>query len=101
MNTYTVTASNAYFWQKLAVQARTPKSAVRKFAAYLSSRESRANEKYEWNQGKKLSPDERCDRAAYYYDFHTDKVEALDCTDQHRVGHVGVIVSMIDSGGNG
>jgi hypothetical protein len=99
MRTYTVTASNAYFWQKLVVQARSERTAARKFSAFLRSRSSQAQERYEWDQGNKLSPDGRCDRAAYDYGFDDDKVVEADALDFARP--VGVKVHMMDSGGNG
>jgi hypothetical protein len=94
MNSYTVTATNKYFWQKLGVAARSREVAARKFDAFLRSRSSQNEEKYEWSEGGKLCPDERCERADYRYRFDEDRVEPADFV-------AAVVVTMINSGGNG
>jgi hypothetical protein len=94
MCSYTVTATNRYFWQKLGVAARNREVAARKFDAFLRSRSSQKEEKYEWSEGGKLYPEERCDRASYRYRFDDDKVKLADFV-------AAVVVTMVDSGGNG
>jgi hypothetical protein len=94
VKSYTVTASNDYFWQKLAVSALNRQSAARKFDTFLRSRSSKAEEKYEQTEGNKLAPDERHDRRCYVYKFDEDRVELADFV-------AGATVSMIGSGGNG
>lgn len=97
MIVFTVTASNRYYWQKLAVQARNADVAEKKFARFLASRSSQREEVNEWIEGEKRGAEvERCPRSHYVYSFDPDAIEPIDC-----VSPVGVVVEMIGSGGNG
>ena len=102
MNTYIATASNRYFWQELAVKAKSRETAERKFRKFLANRASRANEKYEWSEGDKLYPDDRAPISHYRYDIDERKIECVDECDSRLACHpVSIAVTMIDSGGNG
>lgn len=97
MTTYEVTASNAFFWQKLAVEAADAEAAAKAFRDYLAEPAQQESEAYELEQAQKMGSEdaEELDPASYRYRFKDDAVEKSDEEEASDT------VSLIGSGGNG
>jgi hypothetical protein len=79
MTSYTVTASNAYFYQQLIVEASDIDAAADKMRAYLAQPEQQAEEQEEYEMGRDMFLDGEgtgCPphRQDYQYSFHEDRV---------------------------
>jgi hypothetical protein len=97
MTAYEVTASNAFFWQKLAVEAADAEAAAKAFRAYLAAPAQQTAEAYELEQAQKTGSEDadELNPASYRYRFKDDAVEESDDEEARDT------VSLIGSGGNG
>lgn len=105
MTTYTVTAGNRYYWQKLIVEAADADQASMAFNAYLRSDDTLKAEEFEYQEGRSLAHDNDEDpddvrRSDYTYAFDDEDMEEDEYL-SHWTGPATTTVQLVDSGGNG
>src|SRR5208282_4116110 len=92
---YTVDAGNAYFWQRLAVQARSAAEAAEMFRAYLAAEPQQKSEEYEFGSACHVWTDDwieapRPERSEYAYMFDDATVDRAEIEDAVRYRGAGV-----------